>query len=252
MAGRRATDLARRLSALPEAAMRAHVLAETLLRTPDQELPEMVAVLDEIQAAGREGGPPFDLAMMALAQVLADETLGYERTARIYAEARAAGHEGLTQLFFSGHRVREAPRQEGPPREYTLGHRKWQARSTDREVLGRLIQDPEEQVMPNLLRNPRLVEQDVVRIASKRPVDPRVLGHVFASPRWIARYPVKRTLVLNPYTPTDLSLRLLSLLNQKDLALVAGLSNLPEVVQRVARRTLAERRRGRGRPKSDK
>lgn len=229
-----ATRLARKLAALPEPAMRAHVLTEYIL---NGQPPGVVSVLADIHLRGRAGGPPFDVAMLALASVLGSEALGYELHARLYSEAKEQGQQVLARLFLSS-RAADGKEvdysQAGPPRELTLGHRKWQARDTRREVLEKLMRNPEAEVMSNLLLNPRITERDIVAVASRRPLDPAILLHVFESPRWIARYPIKRTLLLNPYTPTEVALRLLSFMTQADLKLVGSLSSLDGVVREAA------------------
>jgi hypothetical protein len=216
--------------------MRAHVLGEYLRHTAAGEA---ARVLDEVLALGRRGGPPFDVAMLTLARVLTRGGLDYELLARLYAETREAELEDLRQQLFSS----RAPLPQGRPRderqrEHTLGHRKWLARDTRRDTLDRLLRDPEAEVMPNLLQNPRITEDDVVRLAARRPIDPEILRLVFMHPRWIRRYPVKRTLVLNPHTPTELSLRLLRMLHRGDLRLVASMGPLPDVVRQAAARML--------------
>ena len=231
MPSKEATRLARKLAALPEHTMRAHVLHEYLNRAP---LVEATRVLAEIQRHGRMGGPPFDVALVALATVLTQDMLHYELLARLYNEAKDAGLDTLRQLFFSSKDEPLAKMRDDLQRDYTLGHRKWLARDTRREVLAKLMHRPEPAVMPNLLRNPRVTERDVVLLAAKRPVDPEVLRLIFNSPRWIARYAVKRALVLNPYTPTDLAIRLLSLLTRQDQRLVRSLSTLPAAVPPAA------------------
>lgn len=237
MPSQEAIRLAQKLAALPELPMRTHVLIEYLERA---ELPEAVLVLDEIQAQGRKGGPPFDIAMLALAKVLSQQMLRYGLLKEIFAEAKATDRQGLMQLFYSskGDPTLPQPRNERR-REYTLGHRKWLARDTRRDVLDRLLRDPEPEVMPNLLRNPRITEPDIIRVAARRPIDPAILCLIFDSSRWITRYSIKRTLVLNPYTPTEISIRLLRFMMEHDIKLVRSMSNLPQVLQQAAARMLA-------------
>ena len=197
----------------------------------------MVPVLAAIHQRGREGGPPFDVAMLALASVLGSDTLNYELMERLYGEAKEQELAALARLFLSSryHEGSDVDHSKaGPPRELTLGYRKWQARATRRDVLEKLMRNPEAEVMPNLLLNPRITEQDVVAMASRRPIDPAILLQVFQCPRWIARYPIKRTLMLNPYTPTEVSLRLLSFMTQSDLRLVNTLSSLDEMLRQAA------------------
>ncbi len=237
-----ATRMARKLAALPEPAMRAHVLQEYL---GGVDPAEAIHVLAEIQVRGRQGGPPFDVALVALATVLNRELLSYELLKDLYLEAKDAGLELLLELFFTGKEENTYNARDEAQRDYTLGHRKWLARDTNRDVLARLLQDPEPAVMPNLLRNPRITERDVVLLAARRPVDPKVLQHIFDSPRWIPRYAIKRALVLNPYSPTSISIRLLGLLTSRDQRLVQGISNLPRSVQHTAAKLLEQRQASR-------
>jgi hypothetical protein len=61
----------------------------------------------------------------------------------------------------------------------------------------------------------------VLVIASRRPTRREVLRVVFES-AWMQRYAVKRALVLNPYTPGDLAVRLLPTLALNDLRAIAN------------------------------
>lgn len=230
-------ELARRLAALPELEMRVQVLQKYL---ETHEPAEVVAVLAEVHSHGRRAGPPFNVALLSLVALLSGEQLDYELQARLYAAAKEAGLEALLALFYTSRQDAEvSARAAEVQRELTLGHRKWLARSTRREVIDRLLHDPEPEVVPILLENPRLVERDVVLLAALRPTVPEVQWQIFESRRWIARYAVKRALVLNPWTPTELSIRLLAFLNAQDLALVRSSPTVPEVV-RDAARALAE------------
>jgi hypothetical protein len=99
---------------------------------------------------------------------------------------------------------------------------------------------PEPEVIRNLLENPKVTERDVVALAAKRPARPAVQREIFTSRRWIARYAVKRALILNPYTPTDVSLRMLSFLKRQDLRLIETSPSMPESL-RVAAGQLLEK-----------
>jgi hypothetical protein len=103
-----------------------------------------------------------------------------------------------------------------------LGARKQLARSTSREKLERLFADPEPLVIRQLLQNPKITEADVVRMAARRPAVAGVLRELFRAERWIRRYGVKRTLVMNPYTPGEIAARLLPLLRREDLRAIAA------------------------------
>jgi hypothetical protein len=227
-----AARLARKLAALPDPLMRERVLSEYL----DVSDPKrVVTTLDEILTLGRRGTPPFNIALLTLVEVISVELLSYDLQAQLYAAAKEAGYSSLIQLFLSS-KVSEEPSapQNERVRELTLGHRKWMARSSQRDALERLFIDPEPEVLSILLGNPRLVERDLVKIAARRPTRPELQWVIFSSRKWIARYAIKRALVLNPYTPTELSIRLLGFLNARDLQFIVSSPSLPEAVRAAA------------------
>ena len=80
-----AVSLARRLAALPAAAMRQATLRATLDALDDDAAARLCA---ELVRRGPDGAP-FDVALLALTAVLDDGGLGYERHAALYAGARA-------------------------------------------------------------------------------------------------------------------------------------------------------------------
>jgi hypothetical protein len=61
-----------------------------------------------------------------------------------------------------------------------------------------------------------------------------MLELVATSEKWSSRYAVKRALVLNPYTPPHLGVRLLTTLQAVDLRAVGADANLPEPVREQA------------------
>lgn len=233
-------ELARRLSALAEPALREQVLLEYLLAN---EPVRTVPVLAELYTYGTRGGPPFNVGLLALVGVLGHDQLSYERRASLYAAAREAGLTALQELFLSSRPASStvaASSPASPDRMLTLGHRKWLARSSDRDTMEKLLRDPEPEVIPILLRNPRLTEREVVALAARRPTTAELQWCVFEARRWITRYAVKRALVLNPYTPTDLALRLLAFLNRVDLRLVRDSPGLPLPLRQAASRLADE------------
>jgi len=230
-----ALRLARRLTALPEPAMRQRVLVEYLQQV---DLTEAVQVIHAIYTKGRQGGPPYDIALLTIAATLSSDVLGYETESRLYLAAKEAGRTEVSRLMLSSQEGARDEARVDEDLELTLGHRKWMARSRDRDVLLRLMRFPEADVIRNLLENPRIIERDVVLLAARRPAKVEVQQTIFASRKWIARYAVKRALVLNPYTPTDLGLRLVSLLKQQDLRLLQTSPSVPAPLREAAAQLL--------------
>lgn len=232
--------LAARITALPELGMRRAAFAAEL---ESQEAAQLVPVLVEIVRRGRSAGPPFEAALLALVGALSAGLVGYERVGQLYSEARAAGAVELTELFLS-------PAPERAPdiepmgllqrrgRVLTVGERMQAARNTTRTEMDRLLRDHEPRVIRNLLWNPRLVERDVVLLAARRPTSGSIQREIFASAKWICRLGVRRALLRNPYTPTDLSFRLLGLVPRPDVVEVAAALDLPQPLREAAARRL--------------
>jgi hypothetical protein len=230
-----ALHLARRLTALPEPEMRQRVLIEYL---EGNDLAEAVQVIHEIYSKGRQGGPPYDIALLTIAATLSGGVLGYELESQIYLAAKAAELTTVSRLMLSDQENARDEARVDEDLELTLGHRKWMARSTDRNVLQRLMRFPEAEVIRNLLENPRITEKDVVFLAARRPAKVEVQQTIFNSRKWLARYAVKRALILNPYTPTDLGLRLVSFLKQQDLRMLHSSPAVPTPLREAAAQLL--------------
>ena len=91
--------------------------------------------------------------------------------------------------------------------------------------------DPHPDVIHRLLRNPRVLEDDVVRLAAKRPGRGGVLAVIARSTKWVHRPRVRMALVLNPRTPLEIAARIAGLLLRPELELVAGSPHVPPAVR---------------------
>jgi hypothetical protein len=217
--------------------MRKATLREKLLALDDAAAARLCA---ELVRRGPSGAP-FDVALLALTALLDGNELGYDRHGDLYAAARSLGDAQLQRLLLSAQPPPPGLPQAAPlpgDRELTLGERKSLARGRRREVLDRLLRDPDVAVLAILLGNPRITEADVVRLAARRPTTAEAQRLILASERFIARYAIKRALVFNPYTPSDLAARLVVLLAQPDVKQVADDLSLGEAVRAAAQEML--------------
>jgi hypothetical protein len=123
----------------------------------------------------------------------------------------------------------------------TLGERRALARQPSRKAFDKLLSDPLPMVVKNLLENPRLTEDDVLRMAARRPAYPQVIGEVARHPTWSQRARVRMAIVQNPGTPPELSVPLVRLLIRPELMQVVSAPDVPAVV-RAAASELLERR----------
>ncbi len=238
--------LLKRLKALPELPMRREVLGEQMLRRSPAEVLEF---FQEVIAGADRRRPAHLIAKEALdAWILAAIEQGpvYELLAEVYRLAVEAEADGVAHMLMMAQPKRGPVGPEVTPGDVdlarlTLGERKFMARGHDRNRLERLLLDPDPAVVHNLLRNPNVLEKDVVRLASRRPVRAEVLREVHTS-RWGTRYAIRKALVCNPYTPTELSLKLVAFLLRRDLKMVARDGTLHKLVSAEAARLAAARR----------
>lgn len=204
---------------------------------PMQGLAVVEAVIDAVEGR-RPGG---QAAFLALGQCL--ETWPALR-GRLLAAATVAGRGPVLSLLADDPPLRSAEVDElrPPPlsddREITLGERRSWARRPDRALIDRLLLDPDPGVIANLLRNPRVTEADVLRIASRRPAPATVLGLVYRHPRWGQRRAVQAALVQNPYTPVEIATALVDLADAGVLRSLAREPSIHPVVQGRARARL--------------
>ncbi|MEO8876850.1 MAG: hypothetical protein ABI461_14750, partial [Polyangiaceae bacterium] len=134
---------------------------------------------------------------------------------------------------------RVAETKDGRP--LTLGERKAMARRPDPRMLARLLTDPNPEVVRRLLENPRLTEQDVVRLVARRPARPEILAVVARSPRWIHRPNVRVALLLNPDAPPDIVAPITSLLIRQELEKIVAAAPVHPIVRALCLERLARR-----------
>jgi hypothetical protein len=129
----------------------------------------------------------------------------------------------------------------GYGRPLTVGERKSLARRPTRAFMDRLLCDPHPAVVLRLLVNPRLTEDDVVRLAARRQDKPEVLRVLAQSPRWLRSRRVRVALACNPDTPLDISTRLVRLMMRSELELIATSPTVPVSVRQICLETLERR-----------
>lgn len=204
--------------------------------------------LEAIAAAAEQADPRAREVLTAFTPSLVDPDFE-ARVAELRELAQQRRLFALARLL----RRRDRPSPHQPPepeergavslpgRTLTLGERKALARGHDRDQLDRLLRDPHPLVIKNLLLNPRITEDDVVRLAAKRPTYPDVQEQIARSERWCVRPRVRLALAQNPYTPVSLSVPTLPLLLRHEIHEIAHSPELPSVV-RAAALDLLERR----------
>ena len=211
------------LCALPEQRMRLHLLGRRLSGID----PDDIAVFfNQLYKKNSQLKPVRQFKDILVNHDGITQTLGEESCKRIYMSSIKLGLDRISRLFtdlppkkkgFSGYDNEE----DGPMELITLGQRRSMAKSTEKNTLDRLLNDPDPLVISYVLDNPRIIEKDILKIASKRPNSPRILKLIAGHRKWSKRYAVIKAIVLNPYTQPRISVALLDMLLTQDLADIA-------------------------------
>ncbi len=100
-----------------------------------------------------------------------------------------------------------------------------------------LVRDTNKLVALGVLKNARITEGEIEMIAAMRNVSEEILRNVGINREWAQNYTVTTNLVRNPRTPPSLSTNFVTRLNNKDLKILCGDRNVPEIIRRMAKRT---------------
>jgi hypothetical protein len=237
-----ALALARRVAAVEEGPIRAGAAARHL-GTLDPALGARV-----IGAVVRGTAPELRVAAAAIVRALAEPRgdLPYGWLAEAYAAAAEEDLEEVTALLVSPppRKAWIAPRDKADARlaHLTLGHKKALARANrDPDLLARLAAEGDPVVVRELLANPQLTEEFVVRIAARRPCRPSTLRCIWDARRWRSRTAVMLAVARNPYAETALAAGILPVLGAAELREIAEDGALHPLVRALADR-LATRR----------
>jgi hypothetical protein len=214
-----ATALARALDILCERAEQAETSAREVL----------VAVVDALN-----GDAMADVVQNLRTEAAAHSLLALERLIRPPSRTMRTAPPGADAIQSAV----DAPRAQG--RTLTLGERKWLARRPDRDTIQRMLGDPHPDVIRPCLANPRVTEDDVLRLAAKRPGRSEVLAEIARSP-WSRRPRIRLALVLNPATPLEIATRTAGLLLRHELDLVARSPGVAAPVRALCLEHLARR-----------
>jgi len=120
----------------------------------------------------------------------------------------------------------------------TVGERKTLARTAPRSLIGLLKSEAEPAVFTCLLRNPRLIEDDLVPLLSNEMTPVSILEAVAADRQWTNRYPVRLAIVRNAKTPLRLRLFFLSRIQKNDLQVLAQAPHTAQIIRAAAERIL--------------
>lgn len=209
------------------------------------EVEETAAILNLICTKAGAKNPSYVKAYNALPGLLRSLALSREDLLKLRAVARQNDYFELLQMIITLPPKKKPPdilesEQDPLLKELTLGERKSLAKTLRFDLLKKLVREQDPAVIRTLLLNPRLTETEVLKIASLQPTSPEILEEIFRSPKWIARYRVKKAIVCNPFCPPSIALYLLKFMVVSDLREIARDENLHLAVHNAAHQLLGD------------
>lgn len=105
---------------------------------------------------------------------------------------------------------------------------------------GLLINDSNKLIQLCVLKNAKMVEQEVVDFSKNSSMAQLVLRAISERKEWMKNYDIKFNIVTNPKTPSDIALRWLRFLQFHDIKDISRSKNLPQVVAVSAKKKVTE------------
>jgi hypothetical protein len=217
----KADTLMRKIGSISEPKSRTAVLARAIAKLDDNHAVEVIRI---ILQRGAQKIPRYQVGFRSLKNIPeVVRHIGPRKMSGIYMLSRERGYEDVTRILQDIPARRTA--EDAPEEVYidvkfkdvALGMKKTLGRLGNRDLVNRLLHDQDPTVIEQLLNNPGLTEDQVVRMAAKRPTSGMVLRQIAKNQKWVSRYRIQRALVCNPYTETQISVRLIGLLMRQDL-----------------------------------
>lgn len=230
--------LKRVLLSLPELGLRTGWLRDFLANGSDFDC---ATVLNALCEDNERAEPQAREAILVVALLLA--SLGEcHLVDQLRAQSEARHLLSLARLVRRGPQpaAQERPAHElaipdyGAGRELTVGERKSLARSPNRRAFDKLLKDPHPLVIRQLLENPRLTEDDVVRMTARRPARLEVLEAIAQHGRWLSHPRVRMALLFNPGAPPAVAMPLLAVCSRNELTEILHHSESSPVLRTVA------------------
>ncbi len=217
---------------------------------------------DTISSAVEAGLDPFVLEKLT--------AVHGERAAELKTTPRGERSEKTSEAEPAGERAEEKadepePGPEDPETDYTpsqdeveefeelsllkqienmtVGQKIKMALTGDKAARVILIKDSNKQISTSALKNPRITEDEVLKLTSTKGTPEELLRLIAVNREWVKNYQIKSTLVTNPRTPLRIALKFLSQLHDKDLISLSRSKNIPNVVATSARKTLEWRKK---------
>ncbi len=112
----------------------------------------------------------------------------------------------------------------------------------NKEARDLLIKDPNTMISSAVLKNPRITDEEVLKVVKSTAASDSVLRLVARNKGFLKNYSIKLGLVMNPKTPLAISMRLIKDLRAKDIKDLSRSKNVPSAISSTAKK-MSERKK---------
>lgn len=129
--------------------------------------------------------------------------------------------------------------------QMNVGEKIKMALKGDKETRRVLIKDTNREVYMSVLENPGMKESEVELLTKNTGTNSEILRTIGRNREWTGNRNVVKSLLLNPKTPLDVSVRFLPRLSLRELELIDKSRSLPSALRANAKRLIAQKRKSR-------
>lgn len=149
------------------------------------------------------------------------------------AESSPAGPVGASKIDASGDLRVQIDKMTVPQKVKLAMFGNKQARAI-------LIGDKNRMIQIFTLKNPRIQINEIEEFSKNPNMSEHVLRTIGDGREWMRSYNVKRSIVMNPKTPLDVSMRWLKFLTADDVKRLSKSKQIPQVLQVAAKKKVQE------------
>ncbi len=106
------------------------------------------------------------------------------------------------------------------------------------EARGLLIKDSNKIVSSSVLKNPKVTDEEIIRLTASTSASDDLLRQVSRGKKWMKSMQIRHNLVTNPKTPLALSIKLIRGLDKQTLEKVGKSKSIPHSLANEARKML--------------
>ena len=123
-------------------------------------------------------------------------------------------------------------------KEMSMGQKVKLALSGNKSSRELLVKDANKMISLAVLKNPRITEDEVLKVANTKGTPEDLLRQIARNKEWLKSYSIKMGMISNPKTPLAISIKLIDSLYENDLKKIAKSNNIPSALASTARRKL--------------